>query len=146
VFDTAPDLLRHDYRSVVGWVVGGVGQTRAVDATLLVELALRFPEVTRADGPSWTSIRFRTSGFGWVKHDANLLMLKSTHGERAALIGHDPETYAEGWESTTTAWVTVALDRITPDEALELLADAWRLTATKKAITAFEAAHPDGLP
>lgn len=140
--DTAPVLLRDDYGKVVGVVV----QTLPVDTTELVELALRFPEVTRKDGAAWTSIRFRTSGFGWVKHDENLLMLKSTHGERAALIGHDPSTYSRGWESTTTAWVLVALDRISPDEALELLADAWRLTATKKAITAFEAAHPDGLP
>jgi len=117
-----------------------------VDTTQLVELALRFPEVTCNDGSSWTSLRFRASGFGWVKHDDNLLMLKSTHAERSALVGHDPSTFSEGWVSTTTAWVTIVLDRISPDEALELLADAWRLTATKKAITAFEAAHPDGLP
>ena len=117
-----------------------------MDTTQLVELALRFPEVTCNEGSSWTSLRFRTSGFGWVKHDDNLLMLKSTHAECAALIGDDPSTFSEGWVSTSTAWVTIVLDRISPDEALELLADAWRLTATKKAITAFEAAHPDGLP
>jgi hypothetical protein len=117
-----------------------------VDTAALLDLALRFPEVTCKDGSSWTSIRFRAQGFGWVKHDDNLLMLKSTHDERAALVGSDPETYAEGWASAGTAWVTIRLDRITPDEVIELIADAWRLNAPQKVIAAFEAAHPTGLP
>jgi hypothetical protein len=117
-----------------------------VDTNELLELALRFPEVTCKDGASWTSIRFRERGFGWVKHDDNLLMLKTTHDERAALVGSDPETFSEGWASTTTAWVTIHLDRADPDELLELMAGAWRMSAPRKVIAAFDAAHPAGLP
>ena len=117
-----------------------------MDTTHLLDLARRFPEVTLKDGSSWTSIRFRTHGFAWVKHDDNLLMLKSTPDERAALVGSDPETFAAGWASATTAWVTIRLDRVEPDEVLELLADAWRLNAPRKVIAAFEATHPGGLP
>ena len=117
-----------------------------VDTTLLLDLARRFPEVTCKDGDSWSSIRFRDRGFGWVKHDDNLLMIKSTHDERAALVGSDPETFSEGWASTTTAWVTIRLDRADPAEVLELLASAWRMNAPLKVIAAFEAEHPEGLP
>jgi len=117
-----------------------------VDAAHLLDLARRFPEVTLKDGSSWTSIRFRTHGFAWVKHDDDLLMLKSTHDERAALVGSDPDTFSDGWSSATTAWVTIRLDRIDADEVLELVADAWRLKAPRKVIAAFESAHPDGLP
>jgi hypothetical protein len=117
-----------------------------VDATKLLELARRFPEVTLKEGSSWTSIRYRTHGFAWVRHDDDLLMLKSTHDERSALVGSDPETFSEGWASATTAWVTIRLDRVEADEVFELVAEAWRLNAPRRVIAAFDAAHPDGLP
>jgi hypothetical protein len=117
-----------------------------VDTTDVLELAKRFPEVVLREGPSWTSITFKGKGFGWVKHEENTAQLKITHGERTALLATDPTTYAEGWASGSTAWVLVELSSAEPDVVLELLAEGWRMTATKRVVAAFDAAHDGGLP
>lgn len=117
-----------------------------METTDVLDLATRFPDVVLREGPSWTSITFKGKGYGWVKHDDNTAMLKTTHTERTALLATDPSTYAEGWASGTTAWVLVQLEHARPDEVLELLADGWRMTATKRAVAAFDAEHSGGLP
>jgi hypothetical protein len=106
----------------------------------VVELAERLPELLLKDYREWTSITFRGKGFAWVNHTENSAMIKSTHPDREALLGSDPDTFTAGWASTTTAWVSVDLDRADPEEVFEILADAWRMTATKKAVAAFDEA------
>jgi len=106
----------------------------------VVELAERLPELVLKDYSDWTSITFRGRGFAWVNHVANTAMIKSTHAEREALLGSDPETFSAGWASSTTAWVSVALDHADADEVFEILAEGWRMTATKKAVMAFDEA------
>jgi len=109
-------------------------------AAEVVELAERLPELVLKDYSDWTSITFRGRGFAWVNHVANTAMIKSTHAEREALLGSDPETFSAGWASSTTAWVSVALERADADEVFEILAEGWRMTATKKAVLAFDEA------
>ena len=109
-------------------------------AAEVVELAERLPELVLKDYSDWTSITFRGRGFAWVDHAANTAMIKSTHPEREAMLGSDPETFSAGWASNTTAWVSVDLDAADRDEIFEILADAWRMTATKKAVVAFDEA------
>lgn len=106
----------------------------------VVELAQQLPELVLKDYSDWTSITFRGRGFAWVNHVANTAMIKSTHLEREAMLGSDPETFSAGWASRSTAWVSVVLERADPEEVFEILADAWRMTATKKAIAAFDQA------
>ena len=79
-------------------------------AAEVVELAERLPELVLKDYSDWTSITFRGRGFAWVNHVANTAMIKSTHLEREAMIGSDPETFSAGWASASTAWVSVTLD------------------------------------
>ena len=121
--------------------VGGVVQTRPMHAAEVVELAERLPELVLKDYSDWTSITFRGRGFAWVDHAANTAMIKSTHAEREALLGSDPddvlgglgvERPPPGSRSTSTP--------PTRDEIFEILADAWRMTATKKAVAAFDEA------
>lgn len=109
-------------------------------AAEVVELAEQLPELVLKDYSDWTSITFRGKGFAWVNHAANTAMIKSTHAEREALLGSDPETFSAGWASASTAWVSVDLDAADPDEVFEILADAWRMTATRKAVAAFDRA------
>ncbi len=110
-------------------------------ASEVVELAGRLPELVLKDYRDWTSITFRGRGFAWVDHSADHAMIKSTHLDREAMIGSDPETFSAGWASSTTAWVRVDLARADPQEVFEILADAWRMTATKKAVVAFDEAR-----
>jgi len=97
------------------------------------------PEVLLKEWQSYTNITFRGKGFAWVNHEENRAMIKGHHDERAALVATDPEVYEAGWETVSTAWVRVHLDRADPDEVRELLEEAWRMTATKKAVAAYDA-------
>ena len=107
----------------------------------VVELAQQLPELVLKDYSDWTSITFRGRGFAWVNHVANTAMIKSTHLDREAMLGSDPETFAAGWASQSTRrGCRSPWRRADPEEVFEILADAWRMTATKKAIAAFDQA------
>ncbi len=120
-------------------VVGGLVHTRRVDAADLVAMADRLPEVVLKEHVNWTSITFKGKGFGWVNHAEDTAMLKATHDERAAMLATDPEIFSAGWASATTAWVSIRLDLADPGEVFEILAEGWRMTATKKAIAEYDA-------
>jgi hypothetical protein len=89
-------------------------------------------------GDTWTNITFRGRGFAWVNHPEGRAMIKAHHDERAALLATAPGVYEAGWATSSTAWVRVRLDLADPDEVLELIEEAWRMTATKRAIKAFD--------
>ncbi len=112
-----------------------------MDADAVVELAGELPDIVLKEYRHWTSITFRGKGFAWVDHEADKAMVKSTHEEREACVATNPGVYGEGWESRTTAWISIRLDRADPEEIYELLAEGWRMTSTKKAISEFDAAH-----
>jgi len=116
-----------------------VVQTQIVDAADVVALASRLPEVVLKEHSSWTSITFKGKGFGWINHVEDTAMIKASHDERAAMLATDPEVFSAGWASATTAWVSIRLDLADPDEVFEILAEGWRMTATKKAIAHYDA-------
>jgi hypothetical protein len=110
-----------------------------------VELAAwstRLPDVMLKESANWTNITFKGRGFAWVNHPGNRAMIKAHHDERAALLATAPEVYEAGWATNSSAWVTVHLDRADPEEVFELLEEGWRMTATKKAIKAYDEARP----
>ena len=109
-----------------------------LSSSRLVERSAELPDVVLKDGGSWTSITFRGRGFAWVNHPENRAMIKAHHDERDALLATSPGVYEPGWTTSSSAWVRVRLELADPDEVLELLEEAWRMTATKRAIRAFE--------
>jgi hypothetical protein len=104
----------------------------------VVTLSERLPDIVLRDYRHWTSITFRGRGFAWVDHTKDTATVKSTHAEREAIIGSDPETFSAGWVSGSTAWVEIDLAAADREEVFEILADAWRMTATKKAVAAYD--------
>ncbi len=108
-------------------------------AAALVGLARDLPGVVLRERGDWTSVTYRGKGFAWVDHADERAMVKSTHDERAAMVATAPDAYAEGWASSSTAWVSVTLAAADPDEVAEILLDAWRMTATKRAVAAYDA-------
>ena len=58
-----------------------------------------------------------------------------------ALLATAPAVYAAGWATNSSAWVRVRLELADPDEVSELLEEAWRMTATKRAIRAYDEAR-----
>lgn len=116
--------------------------TAPLSSVQVVELSTALPDVVLKEGVNWTSITFKGRGFAWVNHAEDRAMLKARHDERDALLAIAPEVYERGWTSDSTAWVTIHLDLADPEEVSELLEEAWRMTATKRAITAYDEARP----
>jgi hypothetical protein len=55
-------------------------------------------------------------------------------------LATEPAVYQAGWTTNSSAWVRVRLELADPDEVFELLEEAWRMTATKRAIKALDEA------
>ena len=104
----------------------------------VVALSGSLPDIVLKEYRHWTSITFRGRGFAWVDHTNDTATVKSTLSDREAMIGSDPETFSAGWVSRSTAWVSIELTAADPEEVFEILADAWRMTATKKAVAAYD--------
>jgi hypothetical protein len=121
-----------------------IGHDRPVDdagplsSLEVVEMSRALPEVLVKESVNWTNITFKGRGFAWVDHPANRALLKAHHDERDALLATSPHVYEAGWTTNSTAWVTIHLELADPEEVSELLEEAWRMTATKKAIAAYD--------
>ena len=113
----------------------------ALSSAWLVEVSTDLPEVVLRKGPNWTHITFKGRGFAWVNHPENRAMIKAHPDERDALLATAPAVYEAGWATDSSAWVRVRLELADPDEVFELLEEAWRMTATKQAIKAFDDAR-----
>ena len=126
-----------------GGTITRVSTEREFSSTELVEMSTELPEVVLKEGVSWTNITFQGKGFAWVNHPENRAMIKAHHDERDALLATAPTVYEAGWATNSSAWVLVRLELADPDEVFELLEEGWRMTATKRAITALDEARGD---
>ena len=117
------------------------GSHEPLSSSRLVEMSAALPEVVLKEGDRWTNTTFRGRGFAWVNHPENRAMIKARHDEREALLATEPAVYEAGWTTSSTAWVRVRLELADPEEVAELLEEAWRMTATKRAITAYDEAR-----
>ncbi|HEY9377878.1 MAG TPA: MmcQ/YjbR family DNA-binding protein [Jiangellaceae bacterium] len=107
----------------------------------LVEMSTELPEVVLRESVNWTNITFKGKGFAWVNHAENRAVIKTHHHERDALLATAPEVYEASWATNTSAWVRVHLELADPEEVFELLEEAWRMTATQRAIKTFDEAR-----
>ena len=64
--------------------------------------------------------------------------MKSSRDEQQALIAQQPETFFVPPYVGPSGWVGVVIRTVDPDEMRELLTEAWRLTAPKRAVAAFD--------
>ena len=117
----------------------------AVDAAAILDLAATLPESGERDYLEDSTIfTFRGRGIGIVTGDGSELIVKSTRLERDALVNSEPETYSEWWTSGRYGWVRVRLERVDPEEAFELVVEAWRLTAPKRLVREYDAGRTVG--
>jgi hypothetical protein len=120
--------------------IGTVTERRVLSSSELVEMSTALPEVVLKEGLNWTNITFKGRGFAWINHPENRAMIKTHHDEREALLATAPAVYEAGWATNSSAWVRVRLELADPEEIIELLEEAWRMTATKRAINAYDKA------
>jgi hypothetical protein len=117
-----------------------MGKPRVLSSSKLLEMSTALPEVVLKEGDHWTNITFKRKGFAWINHPENRAMIKVHHDEREALLATAPAVYEAGWSTNSSTWVRVRLELADPAEVFELLEEAWRMTATKRAIKAYDEA------
>ncbi len=107
----------------------------------VVEMALRFPEVEL--GTSFGTPALRVSNRGMIcrlRTNPDALVLRVIDlGDREALLQGQPDVFFSTPHYDGYPYVLVRLDVIDPVELSELIEDAWRLRAPKRAIKAYDA-------
>lgn len=102
------------------------------------KLAMALPEAE--ERPTWETITFRVRNriFAMFGDDRKAIWVKSVHDEQRALIAEDPDTFFSPPYVGPSGWVGVRFRSADRDELNELLIEAWRLTAPKRLVTAFD--------
>lgn len=106
----------------------------------LLDFVRTLPGTSQKGHTSNIGLKVAGKGFGYLGVDSDRLLLKATMDEREALVAEDPETFTPSFTAGQFAWVEISLATVRPDELTELVTEAWRLTAPKRLVVAFEAA------
>ncbi|MGW0658542.1 MmcQ/YjbR family DNA-binding protein [Streptodolium elevatio] len=107
-------------------------------------MMLAFPEAEEIVIDAWgdqPTFRVRKKMFGMMGYGAPTVCLKATRETQAALLEEAPEVFSPQPFFGRFGWIDVVLDRISAEELAELVEDAWRLTAPKRVVKAYDAAR-----
>lgn len=106
------------------------------------EIALALPGAEERETWGHPTFRIRNKMFAMLATDESTASLKAVQEEQTACIRSDPQTFYMPPYVGKHGWIGVVLDRVDADELSELVTDAWRLTAPKRMLRAFDEAHP----
>src|SRR5215831_18618154 len=101
---------------------------------------MALPEVS--EKLTWeTDITFRVRDkiFAIMGESGGHASIKATLEAQQALVASDPQTFGISAYVGRFGWPTVDLSRVDPDELRELVEDAWRRTAPRKVVAAYDA-------
>ena len=89
---------------------------------------------------TWETATFRVRGkiFAMFSDRERDAWIKSTHDEQAALVSMQPKAFFVPPYVGPKGWIGVRIAEGDTQEITELLIDAWRMTATKRAVLAFD--------
>ncbi|MEV7011514.1 MmcQ/YjbR family DNA-binding protein [Streptosporangium sp. NPDC051022] len=105
-----------------------------------LRIASALPEVELAQhSEEWVGLRVKGKGFGYLSEAKGTAQLKATLAERAAMVGENPEVYGLSWTSGQFGWVEVQLAKVDPEELVEVVTEAWCLTAPRRLAADYEA-------
>ena len=113
-----------------------------ITADELRRVALSLPEAEECETWGHPTFRVRDKMFATLSDDGRQAGVKTTKQEQSALIAADPETFGIPGYVGRHGWVSVQLATADPAELRELLVEAWRQTAPKRLVAAYDAAEP----
>ena len=79
--------------------------------------------------------------FAALSDDGQVASVKAARQEQAALIAAAPETFGVPAYVGRHGWVSIQLATVDPTELGELVVEAWRQTAPKRLVAAYDAAR-----
>lgn len=90
---------------------------------------------------TWGDATFRVRGkiFCILAPDERSASLKASLDDQEALVATRPRTYSVAPYVGRYGWISVRLPGADPDEVRDLITQAWRMTAGKRAAAAFDA-------
>jgi hypothetical protein len=104
----------------------------------LRKIALSLPEAAERETWGNATFRVRDKIFVIMSEDGASASVKATKDEQKALIAEDPETFTYPSYVGHHGWVGVDVVRAGDDHLRELVTEAWRLTAPKRVVKAFD--------
>ena len=106
------------------------------------DLVLSLPETIEKETWGHPTFRVRNKMFATAATDLSTATVKSTLDEQRALTQTDPDTFTVPPYVGKHGWIRIATARVDPDELRELTIEAWRMTAPKRLVKAWDAEHP----
>jgi len=106
----------------------------------LRRMALALPETS--EKVTWEvdiTFRVRDKIFAIMGEDGGTASVKASLEAQQALVASDPETFRVSAYTGRYGWTTVSLARVDAEEMRELVEEAWRRTAPKKLVAAYDA-------
>jgi hypothetical protein len=100
------------------------------------------PEATEKEAWGHPTFRVRNKMFASAATDLSTATVKSTLEEQRALTQSEPDTFFVPKYVGKHGWIGIQLDRVDPEELRELVAEAWRMTAPKRLVKAWDKEHP----
>lgn len=110
-----------------------------MQARTVKKLALSLPECEERETWQTPTFRVRNKMFAMFGDDGREIWIKSTHDEQRALVQEDPDTFFVPPYVGPSGWVGARFSAADRDELRELLIEAWRMTAPKRLVDAFDA-------
>ena len=110
-----------------------------ITADELRRVVLSLPEAEERETWGHPTFRVRDKMFATLSDDGLLATVKATRQEQAALVAAAPDTFGVPAYVGRHGWVGVQLATVDPAELTELVVEAWRLTAPKRLVAAYDA-------
>jgi hypothetical protein len=109
-----------------------------MQARTVRRIAMSLPEAEERETWGTPTFRVRNRIFAMFGEGGSEVWIKSTHDEQRALIAMEPATYFHPAYVGPSGWVGVRYSRADRGEVEELLVEAWRMTAPKRLVAAFD--------
>ena len=113
-----------------------------ITADELRQVVRSLPEAEERETWGHPTFRVRDKMFATLSDDGRQATVKATREEQAALVAAAPETFGIPAYVGRHGWVSVRLATVDPVELAELLVEAWRHTAPKRLVKAYDSAQP----
>jgi hypothetical protein len=124
----------------------------AAATTRLATVVAQLPGVAVVEAYGHVEYQLAGKKVAWLLVDHHgdgrlALWVKAPRGEQEALVAADPARYFVPPYLGPSGWVAVHVDRASApdwDDVSALVVQAWRMSAGKRAVAAFDAARPAG--
>ena len=112
-----------------------------ITAGELRQVVRSLPEAEERETWGHPTFRVRDRMFAAMSDDGQEASVKATRQEQAALVSAAPETFGIPAYVGRHGWVSIQLATVDPAEVRELIVEAWRQTAPKRLVAAYDSGH-----